>query len=182
MDPKWRQMGAQNVIKIEISKKSAESGLDPLFTIYTHYRHPAKTSLFDTSTQPKCRSFLRGASDTAPGLQNGTHGAEKWREWGPPGSPRLPKGLPMPPKMLQKKHPKSAPLSRSASKGAPRVPRVPPRPQNTSIFDVPPTGVTPSRGNVPPSPPTLSYTPLTSSPANMKHPSSAAVWAYAHLD
>ena len=47
---------------------------------------------------------------------------------------------------------------------APRVPRVPHRPQNTSIFDVPPTGVTPSRGNVPPSPPTLSYTPLPSPP------------------
>ena len=31
---------------------------------------------------------------------------------------------------------------------APRVPRVPHRPQNTSILDVPPTGVTPCRGNV----------------------------------
>ena len=86
--------------KIEVSKKSAESGLDPLFTIYTHYLHLAKTLLFDTSKQPKCRSFPRGASDTAPELQSGAHGAEKWREWGPPGSPRVPKGPPMLPKML----------------------------------------------------------------------------------
>jgi len=103
-------------------KKSAESGLDPLFTIYTHYRHPAKTSLFDTSKQPKCRSFPRGASDAAPGLQNGAHGAEKWREWGPPGSPRLPKGLPMPPKMLQKNIQNQHSCSQGAS-GTPPPPK-----------------------------------------------------------
>ena len=122
MEPKWKQMGAQNVPKIEVSKKSAESGLDPLFTIYTHYRHPAKTSLFDTSKQPKCRSFPRGASDAAPGLQNGAHGAEKWREWGPPGSPRLPKGLPMPPKMLQKNIQNQHSCSQGAS-GTPPPPK-----------------------------------------------------------
>ena len=37
-----------------------------------------------------------------PGLQSGAHGAEKGREWGPPGAPRVPKGPPMPPKMLPK--------------------------------------------------------------------------------
>ena len=125
MEPKWRQIGAQNVPKLEVSKKSAESGLDLLFTIYNHYRHPAKTSLFDTSKQPKCRSFPRGASDAAPGLQNGAHGAEKWREWGPPGSPRLPKGLPMPPKMLPKKHQKSA-LLLPGCLGYPTAPKIPP--------------------------------------------------------
>ena len=161
MEPKWKQMGTQNVPKIEVSKKSAESGLDPLFIIYTHYWHLAKTSLFDTSKQPKCRSFPRGASDAAPGLQNGAHGTEKWPEWGPPGSPRVPKGSPMPPKMLQKiiqnQHP---------SPGvSPRVPKVPPRSQNTSIFDVPPTGVTPRRGNVRTSPLALCCTPLTASHA-----------------
>ena len=88
MEPKSRQIGPKNVLKIEVSKKSAESELDSLFTIYNHYRHPAKTSLFDTSKQPKCRSFPRGASDAAPGLQNGAHGAEKWREWDPPGIPK----------------------------------------------------------------------------------------------
>ena len=136
-------MGTQNVPKIEVSQKSAESGLDPLFTIYTHYRHPAKTSLFHTSKELKCIYCPRCASDAAPGLQNGAHGAEKWREWGPPGTPRLPKGLPMPPKMLQKnvknQHPSPG--------GSPRVPQVFHRPQNTSIFHVPPTGVTLSRGN-----------------------------------
>ena len=102
MEPKWSQIGPKNALQIEVSKKSVESGLDPLFTVYTHYRHPPKTSLFDTSKQAKCRSFPRGASDTAPELQSGAHGAEKWREWGPPGSPRVPKGPPMPPKMVQK--------------------------------------------------------------------------------
>ena len=105
---------------------------------------PSESSLFDTSKRPKCKSFPRGASDTAPELQNGAHGAEKWREWIPPGSPRLPKALPMPPKMLQKNVKNQHP-----SPGvSPRVPRVPHRPQNTSISHVPPTGVTPSRGNV----------------------------------
>ena len=122
MEPKRRQMGAKNVPKIEVSKKSAESGLDPLFTIYNHSRHPAKTSLFDTSKQPKCRSFPRGASDAAPGLQNGAHGAEKWREWGPPASPRLPKGLPMPPKMLQKNIQNQHSCSQGAS-GTPPPPK-----------------------------------------------------------
>ena len=75
--PKWSHIGAQNVLKIEVSKKSAESCLDQLFTIYAHYRHPPKTSLFDTSKQAKCRSFPRGASDTAGELQSGAHGAEK---------------------------------------------------------------------------------------------------------
>ena len=116
-EAKW----SQNVPKIEVSTKSAESGLDPLFTIYTHYRHPAKTSLFDTSKQPKCRSFSRVASDAAPGLQNGAHGAVKWREWGPPGSPRLPKGLPMPPKMLQK----TIQTQHSCSEGASGTPPPP---------------------------------------------------------
>ena len=122
IEPKLRQIGAQNVPKIEVSKKSAECEFDTLFTIYTHYRHPAKTSLFDTSTQPKCRSFPRGASDAAPGLQNGAHGAEKWREWGPPGSPRLPKGLPMPPKMLQKNIQNQHSCSQGAS-GTPPPPK-----------------------------------------------------------
>ena len=130
--------------KTEVSQKSAKCGLDLLFTIYSHYWHPAKTSLFHTSKLQKCRSFSHGASDAAPELQNGAPGAEKWREWGSPGAPRVPKALPMPPKMLQKniknQHPSPG--------GSPRVPQVPHRPQNTSIFHVPPTGVTLSRGNV----------------------------------
>ena len=144
MEPKWRQIGAQNVSKIEVSKKSAESGLDSLFTIYTHYRHPAKTSLFHTSKQPKCMYFPRGASDAAPGLQNGAHGVEKWREWGPPGSLKVPKGLPMPPKMLQK----NIQNQHSCSQGAPGTPPAPkyfhfgtfPRPalpQGGGTFDPP---------------------------------------------
>ena len=53
MKPKWRKMGTQNVQKNEVSQKSAKCGLDLLFTIYTHYRHPPKTSLFHTSKQQK---------------------------------------------------------------------------------------------------------------------------------
>ena len=53
MEPKWKQMGALNVPKNEVSKKSAECGLDPLFIIYSHYWHPPKTVLFHTSKQQK---------------------------------------------------------------------------------------------------------------------------------
>ena len=81
-------------LKSRLLKKSAESGLDLLFTVYSHYRHPPKTSLFDTSEQAKCRSFPHGASDAASELQNDADGAEKWREWGLPGLPRVPKGAP----------------------------------------------------------------------------------------
>ena len=52
-EPKWRKMGTQNVQKNEVSQKSAKCGLDLLFTIYSHYWHPPKTSLFHTSKQQK---------------------------------------------------------------------------------------------------------------------------------
>ena len=68
MEPKWKQMGASNVSKTEVSQKSAKCGLDLLFTIYSHYWHPLKTLLFHTSKQQKCRSFSHGASDGAPEL------------------------------------------------------------------------------------------------------------------
>ena len=54
------------------------------------------------------------------------------------GCQRVP---PMPPKMLQKIIEKSAPLSRTASKGAFGVPRGAHRPQNASIFEVPLSGI-----------------------------------------
>ena len=53
MEPKSRKIGTQNVQKNEVSQKSAKCGLDLLFTIYSHYWHPAKTSLFHTSKQQK---------------------------------------------------------------------------------------------------------------------------------
>ena len=53
MEPKWRKIGTQNVQKNEVSQKRAKCGLDLLFTIYSHYWHPAKTSLFHTSKQQK---------------------------------------------------------------------------------------------------------------------------------
>ena len=118
--------------KNEVSKKSAKCGLDLLFTIYSHYWHPPKTSLFHTSKLQKCRSFSHGAPDAAPELQNGAHGAEKWREWGPPGSPRLPKGFPMPPKILKKitqhQHPSPgvSPRVLPGCLGYPTAPKIPP--------------------------------------------------------
>ena len=104
--PKWSQNGGKREPQIHLNsmllKKNAESGLDLLFTAYSHYRHPPKTSLFDTSEQAKFSSFPHGASDAASELQNDADGAEKWREWAFPGFQRVPKGVPMPPKMLQK--------------------------------------------------------------------------------
>ena len=96
--PKWSQNGGKWTprmhLKSKLLKKSAESGLGLLFTIFFHYRHPPKTSLFDTSEQAKCRSFPHGASDAASELQNDADGAEKWREWALSGFPRVPKSAP----------------------------------------------------------------------------------------
>ena len=77
-----------------------------------------------------------------------------------------------------KKRQKSASLSRRVSKGASGAPP----PPKYLHFSRSPDRRYPLGGTFEPSPPTLSYTPLTSSFANVKHPSSAAVWAYAHLD
>ena len=60
--------------------------------------------------------------------------------------------------------------------GCPTASKIPP------FFTFPRPGLPQVGGTFEPSPPALSYTPLTSSFANVKHPSSAAVWAYAHLD
>ena len=78
-------------------------------------------------------------------------GAAKWRPRGRKmarvGSPRDPQGCPRVSQCLLKCSKKTSKISIPA----PRVPRVAPRHQNTSIFDVPHTAVTPGRGNVQPS-------------------------------
>ena len=179
--PKWSQNGSKRepkmCLKWRFRHKSANSGLDPLFTIYTHYRHPPKTSLFDTSRQAKCRSFSGGASDAALGLQSGAHGAEKWREWGPPGTSRVPKGPPMPPKMLQK-----IVANQPPSPGRPRVLLGClgyPNASKIRPFLTFPRPTLPHVGGTFTS--SLLY-PTHLLPRTVKHPSSAAVWAYAHLD
>ena len=165
-------------LKSRFRHKSADSGLDPLFTIYTHYRHPAKTSLSTTSKPPKCRSFSRVASDAAPGLQNGADVAEKWREWGSPGAPRVPKGPPMPPKMFQKivenQHPSPGlpPRVLLGCLGYPNASKIRP------FLTFPQPTLTHVGGTFTSS---LLY-PTHLLPRTVKHPSSAAVWAYAHLD
>ena len=140
MEPKWCQMGAQNVPKNEVSQKSAKCGLDLLFTIYSHYWHPPKTSLFVTSQQPNTHLFRgvprmppRGCKMAPTGPENGGSGVPR----DPQGCQRVSQCFPK----RSKKHPKSALL-------LPGCLGYPTAPKNTSIFDVPPTGVTPSRGNV----------------------------------
>ena len=152
--PKWSQMGAQMCSKSRFRKKVSKV----VWTCHLLY-------ILTTG------SFPRGASYAAPGLQNGAHGAEKWREWGPPGSPRLPK-------ILQKNMKISIPLRKCLQEclGCPTAPKIPP------FLTFPRPTLPQVGGTFEPSPPTLSYTPLTSSFANVKHPSSAAVWAYAYLD
>ena len=93
MEPKWSQIEPQNVLKIEVSKKSAESGLDSLFTVYTHYRHPPKISFFDTSKQAKCKSFPRAASVPPRGCKV-TPMKPKNGESGVPGLTKGAKGSP----------------------------------------------------------------------------------------
>ena len=82
----------------------------------------------------------RGCKMAPTGPKNGDSGVPREHQ----GCQRVPQCLQNAPK----NHRKSAPLSRTASKGAFRVPWVPQRLQNTSIFDVPLTGVTPRRGNL----------------------------------
>ena len=142
---------------------------------------PSQTLLFHTSRPLKCTSAPRGASDAAPGLQNGAPGAEKWREWSPSGSPRVPKGLPMPPEMLpkivQNQHPSPGlpPRVLPGCLGYPAAPKIPP----FLMFSRP--ALPHVRGTFT-SPLPLSATPHSVPRANVKHPSSAAVWAYAHLN
>ena len=107
--PQWTQngpkMGANGSPKCAKNRsyaKKCRMWFGPIIYYIFSLPAPSKTSLLDTSKQPKCKSFLSGASDAAPGLQNGAPEVEKWRDWGPPGSPRVPKGPPMPPKMLPK--------------------------------------------------------------------------------
>ena len=148
--------------------------------IYNIYSLPAPSEnlTFDTSKQAKCRSFPHGASEAAPGLQNGADGAEKWREWGPPGSPRVPKVPPMPPKMLQKivenQHPSPGlpPRVLLGCLGYPNASKIRP-------FLTFPRPTLPHVGGTFTS--SLLY-PTHLLPRTVKHPSSAAVWAYAHLD
>ena len=82
----------------------------------------------------------RGCKMAPTGPKNGESGVPREHQ----GCQRVPQCLQNAPKNNRK----SAPLSRTASKGAFRVPWVPQRLQNTSISDVPPTDVTPRRGNV----------------------------------
>ena len=103
-------------------------------------------------------------------------GAVKWCPRGrkmagarSPGLAKGAKGFPNASKNGPENRRKSAPLSRTASKGAFRVPWVPQRPQNTCWVL---RAKHPSQHTR--SPPLLPHT--------VKHPSSAAVWAYAHLD
>ena len=84
MEPKWKQMGAQNVPKIEVSKKSAGSGLDLLFTVYSHCRHPPKPDFFTPRSDQNARLFRvvprmppRGCEMTPPGPQNGESGVPR---------------------------------------------------------------------------------------------------------
>ena len=60
--------------------------------------------------------------------------------------------------------------------------RCPTAPKIRPFFTFPRQALPLLGGTFEPSPPTLSYIPLTSSFANVKPPSSAADWAYAHLD
>ena len=99
MEPIWSQIGTQNVLKIEVSKKCRKWFGPIIYYICTNCRHSPKTSLFDASKQAKCKSFPRGASDTVSEVQSGAHGVEKCREWNPPGAPRVAKGHPMPSKI-----------------------------------------------------------------------------------
>ena len=124
MDPKWEQMGAQNVPKIEVMQKSAECGLDPLFTIYSHYRHPPKPHFLTPRSDQNASLFCvvprmppRGCKMALPGPKNGETGV-----------PRDPQGCQRGSQCLlkcSKKHQKSASLSRSVSEGASGAPPPP---------------------------------------------------------
>ena len=84
MDPKWEQMGAQNVLKSKVSRKSADSGLDPLFTVYSHCRHPPKPYFFTPRSHQNARLFRvvprmrpRGCKMAPPGPKNGESGVPR---------------------------------------------------------------------------------------------------------
>ena len=108
-------------------------------------------------------------------------GAEKWREWGSLGSPRVPKDFPMPPKTLPKivqNHHPSPGLPATVLPGCLGYPAAP---KMLPFLMFSPPALPHVRGTFT-SPLPLSATPHSVPRANVKHPSSAAVWAYAHLN
>ena len=76
MDPKWEQMAAQNDQKSQFCEKVPTVVWTIIYSIFS-LSALSQTLLFHTSKPLKCTPVPRGASDAAPGLQNGAPGAEK---------------------------------------------------------------------------------------------------------
>ena len=160
--PKWSQNGGKWEPKMCPKSRFRKKVPKVVWTHYLLYiltTGTAKTSLFDTSKQQKCRSFPRGASDAAPGLQNGAHGAEKWREWGPwdpQGCQRVSQCLL---KCSKKTSKISIPLQEclQGCLGCPTAPKIPPfftfprptLPQGGGTFE-PPLPLSPTPHSLPP--------------------------------
>ena len=101
---------------------------------------------------------------------------------GESGVPREPQGCQRLSQCLLNCSKKTSKISIPLQEGLQGCLRCPTAPKIRPFLTFPRQALPLLGGTCEPSPPTLSYTPLTSSFANVKHPSSAAVWAYAHLD
>ena len=101
---------------------------------------------------------------------------------GESGVPREPQGCQRLSQCLLNCSKKTSKISIPLQEGLQGCLRCPTAPKIRPFFTFPRQALPLVGGTFEPSPPTLSYIPLTSSFANVKHPSSAAVWAYAHLD
>ena len=148
MEPKCSQSGAQNVLKIEVSKKKCRQWFGPIIYYIYSLAAPSENLTFWHLEATKIEVFSACCLGYRPGAAKWRPRVRKMARVGSPGSTKGAKGSPNASKNAPKNNRKSAPLSRTASKGAFRVPWVPQRLQNTSISDVPPTDVTPRRGNV----------------------------------
>ena len=179
MEPKWSQMGSPKCAQNQDFEKKVPK------VVWTHYL----LYILTTGTLQKPYFFIppsnenaglfrgvprmppRGCKMATPGPKNGESGVP----WDPQGCQRVSQCL----LRCSKKTSKiSIPLQEclQGCLGCPTAPKIPP------FFTFPRPALPQVGGTFEPSPPTLSYTPLTSSFASVKHPSSAAVWAYAHLD
>ena len=100
---------------------------------------------------------------------------------GESGVPREPQGCQRLSQCLLNCSQKTSKISIPLQEGLQGCLRCPTAPKIRPFLTFPRQALPLVGGMFEPSPPTP-YTPLTSSFANVKHPSSAAVWAYAHLD
>ena len=140
-EPKWSQNGRKLEPKMCLKSRFRKKAPKVVWTHYLLYIITIGTLHFLTPPRNQNAGLFRVVPRMPP---RGCKMAPTGPKNGESGVPRDPQGC----QSASQRPLKCSTKTSKISTPAPRVTRVPHRPQNTSIFDVPPTGVTPMRGNV----------------------------------